>query len=779
MSQLAWSKLYQFLPVFVLPLTFLCLVVLVFEWNKKTDVCSFKLRTAIILGGLLGILWALVGTVILSLLHLLKFEWVLGYWLVSLFYLIYCIRFNKISLFFAEAFNSLRICLFAMNWFERILGLYITTVLGCAFLMALYSPPNNNDSMIYHLPRQILWMSNASVFISEAPNIFMLKWPPLSEYLGVNLWILADSDRLHNLVQWIALIGCLLVLNMILELLGASKGFLTSSAILVSIPAVFYQASNTKNDIQVGFLLLCLIWLTEVAVKKRTVSSPLAIFTGIAVGFCLMAKGTSLIYLTVLLPILLFRLFANRVSLHFAPILSAVLISIVIASPHYIPHTKNILAGDTGENSEHKNAKINIQNAVSVLSKNVALQMALPWPSWNAAVKNGVEKLHQKLGVRVNSPETSFYDQPFDVIYWPNSEDNVTSILAILIIILLPFVFIYQLIRGRKVGGFYYFLPVMLLLIFSILLKWQPWHTRLLIPIEIVAGIPIGIVMASGISVLAKIFLVGFSAWWFFPCLKGWHRPLLGYQPVFLMQDLDQRAMKAPREAFDTIALSEILAQLKPQSLRIDNSFYPPLVYMGRDSRAWPRIYCSQNASEEVDATLRTIPAGQSAPPLAPDMIRLYESGFACLDVKEKIINHKNQLISPVFTGMKKISGMDEPIGPFALAKQPIFCHAHYPEVSFEIPARSATGIMRVEMTLPYFNKLDENLCEIFVNGKSEGQIFLKKVKKGKARFTKSFFIPPGELPTVVKLVFENFATDSESKIAASITAIRVSDAEP
>ena len=122
---------------------------------------------------------------------------------------------------------------------------------------------------------------------------------------------------------------------------------------------------------------------------------------------------------------------------------------------------------------------------------------------------------------------------------------------------------------------------------------------------------------------------------------------------------------------------------------------------------------------------------------------------------------------------------MDEPIGPFALAKQPIFCHAHYPEVSFEIPARSATGIMRVEMTLPYFNKLDENICEIFVNGKSEGKIFLKKVKKGKARFTKSFFIPAGELPTVVKLVFENFATDSESKIAASITAIQVSDAEP
>lgn len=51
MSQLAWSKLYQFLPVFVLPLTFLCLVVFAFEWNKKTDFCSFKLRTAIILGG--------------------------------------------------------------------------------------------------------------------------------------------------------------------------------------------------------------------------------------------------------------------------------------------------------------------------------------------------------------------------------------------------------------------------------------------------------------------------------------------------------------------------------------------------------------------------------------------------------------------------------------------------------------------------------------------------------------------------------------------------------
>jgi 4-amino-4-deoxy-L-arabinose transferase-like glycosyltransferase len=117
-----------------------------------------------------------------------------------------------------------------------------------------------------------------------------------------------------------------------------AKGFAAASAVLVSIPAIFYQASNTKNDILVGFLLICLVWLTEEAVKKRVITWPLAILTGICVGCALMAKGTSLIFLSVLFPFLLvFRLLKNDVQFKIFPVLTSGLFDFFVFLNFFAP----------------------------------------------------------------------------------------------------------------------------------------------------------------------------------------------------------------------------------------------------------------------------------------------------------------------------------------------------------------------------------------------------------------------------------------------------------
>lgn len=769
--------LVKCLPTAFVPLTVLVAASVFYFYNNQKLWFEHGLRASIVVGILFTICWALAGTLLLSAFTILNFPFVFTWWLVGVLLLFSKGGTHSLPKYLREVGNAVKNGLLSLNMVSIGVWFYVVAVLFVAFVMAVFSPPNNNDSMFYHLPRQILWMSNASVFITEAPNIFMLKWPPLSEYLGVNLWILSDSDRFHNLVQWSFLVASLVVLSMILEHLGACRGIAIALAMVVSVPAIFYQASNTKNDILVGFLLLCMIWLTEEAVKRRVLSWPIAILTGICVGCAMMAKGTALVYLSILFPFLfLIRIIKNKVTFGFAPIVVAVFISCLIASSHYVRHTQDILEGDAGENSEHTNSKINIPNAFSVLSKNIALQMALPNDAWNKSVEGLIESLHKQMGVEVNSLETSFHENPFTVIYWSNSEDNVTSIIYISLILMLAVIGVCLAMIKKRLSSLYFILPLILLFGFSALLKWQPWHTRLIIPIEMIAGVPIGMFFAGIRPQWANYLIVGLSAWWLFPCLKGWHRPLLGSQPVYTMNDLDQRSMKAPREAFDTIAMASILAQLKPSSININASFYPPLLYAGRDSWRWPKIHVSSDNVSQGDVIMRTITPGQELPAPGEGMQRLYQSDYSYLDINNQLIDVAGEINLPAFTGLKNISGMEEPIGPFPLAKQPVFCHAHYPEVTFDIPTQSKPGLLKLEMALPYFHKLDENMCEIFVNDQKLGEIELKKVKKGKRIFSETVSIPAGDSLCRVRLKFQKFAPDSDSKIAASITGIQFTE---
>jgi hypothetical protein len=76
-------------------------------------------------------------------------------------------------------------------------------------------------------------------------------------------------------------------------------------------------------------------------------------------------------------------------------------------------------------------------------------------------------------------------------------------------------------------------------------------------------------------------------------------------------------------------------------------------------------------------------------------------------------------------------------------------------------------------MALPYFNKLDENTCEIYLNEEKVSEIHMVKEKKGRRLFSQIISIPAGNTPSQIKLKFRNFAPDSDSKVAASITGIQ------
>src|SRR5262249_25807561 len=77
-------------------------------------------------------------------------------------------------------------------------------------VIALEFPTTTGDSLTYHLARIMHWMQNQSVAHYPTHNCRQNELGPWSEFATVTLHLLWGNDRLVNLVQWFAMLSCVL-----------------------------------------------------------------------------------------------------------------------------------------------------------------------------------------------------------------------------------------------------------------------------------------------------------------------------------------------------------------------------------------------------------------------------------------------------------------------------------------------------------------------------------------------------------------------------------------
>src|SRR6185436_4583982 len=83
----------------------------------------------------------------------------------------------------------------------------VGSILGLTATIALLAPPNNWDSMTYHMPRVAHWAQAGSVAHYPTHILRQLWLGPWAEFGILHLYVLAGGDRLANLVQWLAFAG--------------------------------------------------------------------------------------------------------------------------------------------------------------------------------------------------------------------------------------------------------------------------------------------------------------------------------------------------------------------------------------------------------------------------------------------------------------------------------------------------------------------------------------------------------------------------------------------
>jgi hypothetical protein len=373
------------------------------------------------------------------------------------------------------------------------IGFYaVMFILALVLLQGIINPPNNWDSMTYHLARITAWISQQSVNHFPTHIVRQVYQPPFSEFVILHVNLLSLNDYFSNAVQFLFLIFCLIVLLSLLELIGLKHQFgWIAMVLLITIPEVILQASSTQNDIVVSFYILSATLFAIKSLKEKGLNN--YIFLGLSVGFAILTKGTAYIFLA---PVLLFfgvavliKTYKLRKYSFLVFSIAAALISIAINSGHYYRNYQmsgHILGVSEAEYSRYANEIKGPDIFVSNFIKNMSNHLG-PYPLSRIS-KEAVIQLHKLAGMDADDPRTNFpgevYKGASDL---PTHEDTAPNPLHFLLILIAFFLIVKALIRNNiRVNRLILYLGIAILIqsvLFSYYLKWQPWHTRLHTPV--------------------------------------------------------------------------------------------------------------------------------------------------------------------------------------------------------------------------------------------------------------------------------------------------------
>lgn len=386
---------------------------------------------------------------------------------------------------------------------------------------ALFAPPNSIDSLNYHMSRVVNWQERHSVAAYPAGYLPQLYQPPWAEFAILNLQIATGSDRLAGGVQWLCMLGSIILASSIARDLGASKkGQVLAAAFAGSLPTGILEASGALNDVVATF------WLTAfVASVLQILSRPARggwvgyAFAGAALGLALATKGTNYIYAVGFVVLLLGVSFRNLHPRHLPHLALAGALVISVNAGYFVRNYQlfGALLGpgvDEATGSSYVVDSITWNGFLSNLARNLELEIATPDPIFNAELFDRIEKFHEWLGIATDSPLTTWNGTAFKPVRLSFQESQSGNVLAVvgLVLTLVAASAGGQLRRNPRLS-LHLCCWATGLVLFCLLLKWQPWNARLHLTWMVLGGPIVGAVWTRHIGRLAWIPLCAALAW--------------------------------------------------------------------------------------------------------------------------------------------------------------------------------------------------------------------------------------------------------------------------
>jgi len=543
--------IYSFRPVVVLAvavIAFLGCTMVLWRATREQDWRRSVLTCYIIWG-----VFVWLFSEMLSLFDLISFNGIAISWVIGIICILsFFVRKGGGSIqdFFRRPFETYRLSNSFDSMMLKIMGACLVLIVCTLSLIAIVAAPNNWDSMTYHLARVMHWQQNQDIYFYPTHILRQLHSAPWAEMAILHLQILSGNDRLANFVQLFAMIGCLIGTSYIAKLFGGDNEVqLFSSLAVATIPMGILQSTSTQNDYVAALWLVCFVSFAMVSIQEQKLAAYL--LAGISLGLALLTKPTASIFAAPFLVWMGLALLKKLRGAIWKPVL-VIASAILLINSGFTARNLSLYGNPLDPMEEttnelrykYTNDTYNLGTVTSNVLRNIMLQIGTPFDGFNDLLTEIIENLHTILGLNPNDPRNTWFGSTFSVGHLTWHEDVASNPWHFLIIV----ISLLLLLRFRNSQARLYAASLLAgFVLFSLLLKWQPWHSRLLLPLSVLA-MPLSMVVLSHYirrrivqSILVLFILLALQ-----PLLTNKSRPIFGEGSIFIEDRISQYFMNQP-----------------------------------------------------------------------------------------------------------------------------------------------------------------------------------------------------------------------------------------
>jgi hypothetical protein len=276
------------------------------------------------------------------------------------------------------------------------------------------------------------------------------------------------------------------------------------------------QATSTQTDYTVTLWLTSFAYYSLCVVEKHQLPDWRILYkVGAALGLALLTKSTAYIYAIPFIVWLVLHCLRIDKLKGLIPLVLIMAIAVSINSGFYCRNiqTFNAPLGPAsdikmGEGSGYTNSRFSIATTLSNLIRNASLHWGTPSDKVNRQVEWWLGRLHDVMGVDIDDSRTTWPGTHFEIKLPSNYEDEAGNPLHLLLIIL-SLGFYWRFPIKIQAITFYMACLCIAFVIFCAYLRWQPWHSRLHLPLFVLWSPIISVVVSRTFGT----FLCATLAW--------------------------------------------------------------------------------------------------------------------------------------------------------------------------------------------------------------------------------------------------------------------------